>query len=197
MVGLMLDSWFSDSYPSLLYTTTPPIWSLQGSCYILDVIRFWRNAMYMYISRTKNLLLSQHGTPVQQRKTMTSLWCHKIYPKGKDRVLFSKWSGVAMNRIKPNYRTACSVPKTCALNYLPSPQSAPRERVEWTRQCSTGLGCGQTAMLILQGTWRPRLGFLFPSTTPNFALGFLTFSETSLDFVFSRAPRSCLGFHKC
>lgn len=128
MVGLMLDSWFSDSYPSLLYTTPPPIWSLQGSCYILDVIRFWRNAMYMYISRTKNLLLSQHGTPVQQRKTMTSLWCHKIHPKGKDRVLFSKWSGVAMNRIKPNYRTACSVPKTCALNYLPSPQSAPRER---------------------------------------------------------------------
>lgn len=153
--------------------------------------------MYMYISRTKNLLLSQHGTPVQQRKAMTSLWCHKIYPKGKDRVLFSKWSGVALNRIKPNYRTACSVPKTCTLNYLPSPQSAPWEREEWRRQCGAGSGCGQTAMLILQGTWRPCLGFLFPSTTPNFALGFLTFPETSLDFVFSRAPRSCLGFHKC
>ena len=73
----------------------------------------------------------------------------------------------------------------------------PHEREEWRRHCGAGSGCGQTAMLILQGTWRPCLGFLFPSTMPNFALGFLTFPETSLDFVFSRAPRSCLGFHKC
>lgn len=67
---------------------------LQGSVVILDIISFWWNVTYMYIFRTKNLLLSKHSTPVQQRETRTSLRYHKKCPNGKDRVLFSKWSGV-------------------------------------------------------------------------------------------------------
>lgn len=178
MVGLMPDSWFFWLYPSLSYAQHASHMKSIGIVLHFRCNSIWWNAMYMYISRTKNLLLSQHGTPVQQEKQWHPYDVIKYTPKEKTGFCFQN-EVVLLNRIKPNYRTACSVPKTCTLNYLPSPQSAPWER-GMKRQCGAGSGCGQTAMLILQGTWRPCLGFLFPSTTPNLHLGFLKLSQRLL-----------------
>ena len=70
----------------------------------------------------------------------------------------------------------------------------PHEREEWRRQCSTGLGCGQTAMLILQGTWRPCLGFLFPSTMPNFCSGLPDFLRDFSRFCIFQGSQVLSGF---
>lgn len=147
----------------------------------------------MYISRTKNLLLSKHGAA---KKKQWHPYDIKNIPEEKTAFCFQNEVVSAINRAKPNYRTSCSDPRHAHWIILPV-FKMPHEREEWKTQCRTGADCGQTAMLILKGTWGPHLDFLFPSTMPTIALGFLTFPETSLDFVFSRAPRPCLAFNKC
>lgn len=110
MIELMLEPWFPDSHPPLfpIHNTISHTYEfVQGSYCILDTFWFWENVIYMYLFRTKHLLLSKYS----KEKYWHSY--EVINNTLKENTRFCSQNEVvsAMKRTRLNDRTLCSVPR--------------------------------------------------------------------------------------